>query len=110
MHGDIHACNDPLTKVLLPIYMHISYTDALSAHNTHEESWMVYKYGGDPVASFLPHPTHTMLKPTIAHTMFMNATLNNDPGHIQVQWQVVTLNLQYGRKLECMDFKVSESR
>ena len=68
------------------VYIHLSFlllvTEALSAHNAREEGRLVYKYGGDPVASFLPHPTHTVLKPTVAHALFMNATHDNDPGLI----------------------------
>ena len=68
------------------MHMHTHYTpaEALSAHGAREEGRLVYKYGGDPVASFLPHPTHAVLKPTVAHAMFIDATHDNDPGHIQV--------------------------
>lgn len=69
----------------------ISSTEALSAYNAREEGRLVYKYGGDPVASFLPHSTHTVLKPTVAHAMFMDVTHDNDPGHIQVLYLVTSL-------------------
>lgn len=42
---------------------------------------LVYKYGGDPVASFF---SSDVLKPSVAHAMFMDATHDNDPGHILV--------------------------
>ena len=45
---------------------------------------LVYKYGGVPVASFLPPPSSSVLQPSVAHAMFMDATHDNDPGHIQV--------------------------
>lgn len=48
---------------------------------------LVYKYGGVPVASFLPPPSNAVLKPSVAHAMFMDATHDNDPGHIQVSVQ-----------------------
>ena len=42
---------------------------------------LIYKYGGDPVASFF---SSDVLKPSVAHAMFMDATHDNDPGHILV--------------------------
>ena len=45
------------------------------------------------MASFLPHPTHAVLKPTVAHALFMDATHDNDPGHIQVHWVGGTLHV-----------------
>lgn len=43
---------------------------------------LVFKYGGVPVASFLAPDGTSVLKPTTAHAMFMDATHDNDPGHI----------------------------
>ena len=43
---------------------------------------LVYKYGGDVVAGFLP-PEQAALRPSTAHAMFIDATHDNDPGHIQ---------------------------
>ena len=43
---------------------------------------LVYKYGGDPVASFF---SSEVLKPVVARAMFVDATHDNDPGHILVR-------------------------
>ena len=56
----------------------------MSAPVARELGRLVYKYGGDPVASFLPPPSSSVLKPSVAHAMFMDATHDNDPGHILV--------------------------
>lgn len=46
---------------------------------------LVFKYGGAPVASFLPPTSNAVLKPTTTNALFMDATHDNDPGHIQVK-------------------------
>lgn len=38
---------------------------------------MVYKYGGSPVASFF-QPKCQILKPSVAHALFMDATHDNE--------------------------------
>ncbi len=59
--------------------------EAMFAPYARELGRLVYKYGGEPVASFLPPPSNHMLKPTVTNAMFMDATHDNDPGHIQVR-------------------------
>ena len=55
------------------------------APNPRELGRLVFKYGGSPVASFLPPTTRAVLKPTTTNALFMDATHDNDPGHIQVR-------------------------
>ena len=45
---------------------------------------MVHKYGRHPVGGFLSHPTQDVLTLGVAPAMFMSATHDNDPGHMQV--------------------------
>ena len=52
------------------------------AYNPRELGRLVYKYGGVPVASFF---SGNVLKPCTAHAMFIDATHDNDPGHILVK-------------------------
>ena len=56
----------------------------MSAPVARELGRLVFKYGGEPVASFLPPRSSSVLKPSVPHAMFMDATHDNDPGHIQV--------------------------
>ena len=57
-------------------------TEAMFAGYARELGRLVFKYGGVPVASFLAPNGTGVLKPTTAHAMFMDATHDNDPGHI----------------------------
>lgn len=52
------------------------------AGDARELGRLVYKYGGKPVASFF---SGHLLKPSTGHAMFIDATHDNDPGHIKVK-------------------------
>ncbi len=62
---------------LSPLYL----SEAMFANDPKELGRLVYKYGGIPVASFF---NGSVLKPSTAHAMFIDATHDNDPGHILV--------------------------
>ena len=51
----------------------------MSAYNARELGRLVYKYGGVPVASFF---SNTSLSPVVTDAMFIDATHDNEPGHI----------------------------
>ena len=61
----------------------IVFTEAMFASTSRKLGHLVHHYGGTAVGSFI-EPDESPLKGSITRAMFVDATHDNDPGHIQV--------------------------
>ena len=83
----VHCVGARLCRTYYPhfsLFLFPLCTEAMSASYPRELGRLVFKYGGFPVASFLPSSSNPVLKPTTTNALFMDATHDNDPGHIPV--------------------------
>ena len=59
------------------------FTEAMFASTSRKLGHLVHHYGGTAVGSFI-EPDESPLKGSVTRAMFVDATHDNDPGHIQV--------------------------
>lgn len=75
-------------------------TEAMFANIPRELGRLVYKFGGDPVASFF---SSEVLKPSVAKAMFVDATHDNEPGHILVINKIyMCATYMYSVRIHCV--------
>ena len=67
--------------IVVVVIVVVVIVEAMYAPIPSELNRLLSKYGGVPVGSFF---SGNILKPCTAHAMFIDATHDNDPGHIQV--------------------------
>ena len=65
-------------------------TEAAPAYNSHELGRLVFRFGGQPVGSFIPLPGPQKLKPSIAHALFVDQTHDNE-SLIKVQYRYMDI-------------------
>ena len=59
------------------------YAEAMFASTPRKLGHLVHHYGGTAVGSFI-EPDQSPLSSSVTRAMFVDATHDNDPGHIQV--------------------------
>ena len=62
----------------------VVYIEAMFASTSRKLGHLVHHYGGTAVGSFI-EPDESPLKGSVTRAMFVDATHDNDPGHIQVE-------------------------
>ena len=72
------------TYLLIMQMLCVVYIEAMFASTSRKLGHLVHHYGGTAVGSFI-EPDESPLKGSVTRAMFVDATHDNDPGHIQVE-------------------------